>query len=266
MAWSSFSVSLFVTGMTFYAAATLVALPINLKASHGSLGLVGNALRCIANGYLMFICQIFLSWRIHQLARRRWLLYLICSFSVLQWGANIAYSVTWFNFSNKRWSLWFATAFRDGSFAAWLASNIACDLIITLSMIWLLRQARAAATFKPTKSLLGRIFRFTLETGLITTVWMTVQLILFLQQDAESPAYLFFGSASGLLYTFWLLATLNARSSFNRDLPACVDVSNLLSAGELRFKHPTAEGTEVVISVTTSLLSIPEDTTATGRA
>ncbi len=54
-------------------------------------------------------------------------------------------------------------------------------------------------------------------------------------------------------YSVWLLATLNARSSFNKD-PACfVDVTNLPTApDEIRFRHPTAQGTQVVISITTN--------------
>ncbi|KAF4596956.1 hypothetical protein EYR40_007406 [Pleurotus pulmonarius] len=93
--------------------------------------------------------------------------------------------------------------------------------------------------------------------------------------------YSTFGSLypSGTLYTVWLLATLNSRSTFNQDLPSFVDMSNLPTVpGEIRFKHPTIEGTEFVVSVTTnnngaaspshggSLSSAQEGTSAKGGA
>ena len=54
-------------------------------------------------------------------------------------------------------------------------------------------------------------------------------------------------------YAVWLLATLNARSSFNKDLPSFIDMSRLpTAAGEMRFKHPMVEGTEIVISITSN--------------
>ncbi|KAF4570895.1 hypothetical protein EYR40_007385 [Pleurotus pulmonarius] len=112
----------------------------------------------------------------------------------------------------------------------------------------LLRRSKGGATFKPTKTMLAKLLTFTLETGLITTGWMTLQLILQLalfRDDRHFRAYT-------ALYSVWLLATLNARSSFNKD-PACfVDVTNLPTVpGEIRFRHPTVEGTQVVISITT---------------
>lgn len=51
-------------------------------------------------------------------------------------------------------------------------------------------------------------------------------------------------------YTAWLLATLNAHPPLDKDVPSFVDPGGLPSApGELRFKHPTVDGAEVVISV-----------------
>ncbi|KDQ32260.1 hypothetical protein PLEOSDRAFT_165527 [Pleurotus ostreatus PC15] len=90
------------------------------------------------------------------------------------------------------------------------------------------------------------------ETGLILTVWMTVQLILWVRPglDLRMPVYFIFGHGSGSLHTAWLLEILNARTALDEDVPSVVDPSGLPSApGELRFKHPTVDGAEVVISV-----------------
>ncbi|KAG9225252.1 hypothetical protein CCMSSC00406_0007083 [Pleurotus cornucopiae] len=103
--------------------------------------------------------------------------------------------------------------------------------------------------------MLGKILTFTLETGLITTGWMALQLILQLalfRDNRHFRAYTAFFYPSGPSYSVWLLATLNARSSFNKDPSCFVDVTNPPTVpGEIRFRHPTVEGTQVVISITT---------------
>ncbi|KAF4596914.1 hypothetical protein EYR38_008305 [Pleurotus pulmonarius] len=134
-----------------------------------------------------------------------------------------------------------------------MAGNIACDLTITTSMVWFLWKARGTATFKPTKTMVAKILTFTLETGLITTLWMVIQLILqasLMQSVDHFASYLVFFYPSGMLYAIWLLATLNARASFNAGLSSLVEITNLpTTPGELRFRHPTMEGNEVVISI-----------------
>ncbi|KAL4257139.1 hypothetical protein AB1N83_012001 [Pleurotus pulmonarius] len=187
-------------------------------------------------GFVMLLSQVFFSWRIHQISGTRWIQIPVCIVR----------------------SLWHLQNRRSGPqsiSAMWISSNIACDLAITLSMIWFLRRSKGGATFKPTKTMLAKLLTFTLETGLITTGWMTLQLILQLalfRDDRHFRAYTALFYPSGPLYSVWLLATLNARSSFNKD-PACfVDVTNLPTVpGEIRFRHPTVEGTQVVISITT---------------
>ncbi|KAG9225242.1 hypothetical protein CCMSSC00406_0007073 [Pleurotus cornucopiae] len=199
----------------------------------------------LLNGFAMSVSQVFFSSRIRQISHKKWLQILICVLSALQLGGSIGHAL-WSNFTT--------IPISDAFSSAWMASNIACDLLITLSMIWFLRQAKGGATFRPTKTMLAKVLAFTLETGLITTLWMVSQLILqtsLLQSRNHVDAYLLFFYASGTLYSVWLLATLNARSSFNKDLPSFVDADSLPTApGELHFKHPTAEGTEIVISIT----------------
>ncbi|KAF4570899.1 hypothetical protein EYR36_001833 [Pleurotus pulmonarius] len=98
---------------------------------------------------------------------------------------------------------------------------------------------------------------------------MIVQLILkisLLPDSHHRDAHYLLYYPSGTLYSIWLLATLNARSSFKKDLPSYVDVTNLPAVpGEIRFRHPTVEGTEVVISIAThAVMSQDESLEETG--
>lgn len=249
IAWSSFLVSLLITVLNMYNTALMFGPPSSDIVRTRNWNLIDNAIWCVASGYQVFVCQSFLAWKIYQFSRRALLPSVVCVLSLLQWAAIIAYSTCGFNLFDSVWSPEFVASFSTNSFIAWLAINIASDVIITASIIWRLHQG-GAAILKPKRSLPGRLFGFTLETGLILTVWMTVQLILWVRLDLRLPVYFIFGHGSGSLYTAWLLATLNAHPPLDKDVPSFVDPGGLPSApGELRFKHPTVDGAEVVISV-----------------
>ncbi|KAF4563731.1 hypothetical protein EYR36_002972 [Pleurotus pulmonarius] len=91
----------------------------------------------------------------------------------------------------------------------WLASSIACDLMITFTMIFILSRARGQSAFKPTLETLSRIINFTMETGLVTTVWAIIQLILWV--ETPTRGFVFF------LYSNWLISTLNSRTYVTQD-------------------------------------------------
>ncbi|KAF4600231.1 hypothetical protein EYR40_007343 [Pleurotus pulmonarius] len=253
LAWVSFLVSLLVTVLGMQSTASASGPPSTNIERARNWNLIDNA---ICGAYLtstrdaeVFACQTFLAWKIYHFSRRAWLPSVVCVLALLQWAAIIAYSTSGFNLFNNVWSPEFVASFSTNSFIAWLAINIASSVIITASIVWRLHQG-SAAILKRKQSLAGRIFGFTLETGLIQTVWMTVQLILSVRLDLRMPVYFIFGQGSGSLYTVWLLATLNARPALDKGIPSFVDPDGLPSApGELRFRHPTVDGAEVVISV-----------------
>ncbi|KAF4596915.1 hypothetical protein EYR38_008306 [Pleurotus pulmonarius] len=167
-------------------------------------------------GFVMLLSQVFFSWRIHQISGKRWIQILVCIV-----GGSVGHNVD-------------LEQHRMRS-----RNHTVHDL---------LRRSKGGATFKPTKTMLGKLLTFTLETGLITTGWMALQLILHLALFRDERHF----RAYTALYSVWLLATLNARSSFNRDTACFVDVTSLPTVPcEIRLRHPTAEGTQVVISIAT---------------
>ncbi|KAF9497578.1 hypothetical protein BDN71DRAFT_593617 [Pleurotus eryngii] len=172
---------------------------------------------------LGLISQIFFAWRIFQLCRKRWLLVLTCC-------PNLA-----------------DTAKRSlGTVATplWMGFSVSCDLSITLSMVILMFKALKESIFKKTRQTLSNILRFTLETGLLTTAVIAVQIVFMVrvvnptgeEQLGLRWRYILF-YPTGIVYSSWLLASLNARSTFSDDGSP---VLGTISA--LRSTHP-APGT-----------------------
>ncbi|KAF4564079.1 hypothetical protein EYR36_003330 [Pleurotus pulmonarius] len=161
--------------------------------------------------------QGFFAWRIFELCQKRWLLGITCCLSVGAFVPLILVNISSVVTDDTELSI--------GAIAtpAWMVLSISSDLIITISMIILLFKALKEAIFRKTRRTLSNILKFTLETGLITTVLILVQLIFMLRGiNATSTngkhveglrlRYIFF-YPTGIVYSSWLLASLNARSS-----------------------------------------------------
>ncbi|KAF5343625.1 hypothetical protein D9758_015441 [Tetrapyrgos nigripes] len=99
----------------------------------------------------------------------------------------------------------------------WVAGDIACDVVITISMIYLLNTARGG-TSQRTELLLTRLIRNTVETGAVTSVTGTFHLAFFLGSK-NTALHLAFSLYLSKIYTNTLFASLNARVQFNRENP-----------------------------------------------
>ncbi|KAF7440094.1 hypothetical protein PC9H_000438 [Pleurotus ostreatus] len=187
-------------------------------AAHAMVAIVG------------LISQLFFAWRIFQLCRKRWLLVLTC---VVRESAIIQYQYLQLNseyeYDNCASSIPNVadTAKRSlGTVATplWMGFSVSCDLSITLSMVILMFKALKEAIFRKTRQTLSNILRFTLETGLLTTAVIAVQIVFMLRvvnPTGDEPTglrwrYIFF-YPTGVVYSSWLLASLNARATIADD-------------------------------------------------
>ncbi|KAJ8688726.1 hypothetical protein PTI98_013485 [Pleurotus ostreatus] len=167
------------------------------------------------NGLLGMTSQIFFSWRIYQLTRNLWFSGLICCFALLQcimiFYFDIQIITHGMTYSNLH-----DLAPINVSVNLWLGSSIACDLMITFTMIFILSRARGQSAFKPTLETLSRIINFTMETGLVTTIWAIIQLVLWVETPTRGFVFFFFLNR-GRLYSNWLISTLNSRTYVTQD-------------------------------------------------
>jgi len=77
----------------------------------------------------------------------------------------------------------------NGYIALWLGGSTLCDAVITIMLILLLRSAGNQTEWKQTKSLIDSLIQQTVQTGLITTIAASVELILFFYFGTNIPTY-----------------------------------------------------------------------------
>ncbi|KDQ25159.1 hypothetical protein PLEOSDRAFT_1106104 [Pleurotus ostreatus PC15] len=184
---------------------TLADMTPSTKAAHAMIAILG------------FASQLFFAWRIFQLCHKWWLLLLMCSLSVPAFVCLLL--------ADLQPGIADASSRSLGTIVTpiWMGFSMFCDLTITLSMITLLYNALREAIFRRTRRTLAHILAFTLETGLLTTLLIAVQMALMLEPLAahadggsERRWRCIFFYPTGAVYASWVLASLNARSAFAR--------------------------------------------------
>ncbi|KAK7439524.1 hypothetical protein VKT23_017453 [Stygiomarasmius scandens] len=170
--------------------------------------------------------QLFFAWRIYILASRSVtkklflpVIFLIVSVSCTQCIASIISSARWTGINDVlRFHLVFPTI------SIWLAGSAVADVLIAISMIYLLNTARAKTKNTPvenihiqrTNHLLARLIRNTIETGAITAGAAILDVVFFLARN-DTTLHFFFSVSLSKLYTNTFYASLNARTTFQRD-------------------------------------------------
>ncbi|THU82109.1 hypothetical protein K435DRAFT_872662 [Dendrothele bispora CBS 962.96] len=188
--------------------------------------------------------QLFFAWRIRSLASRSSekkvflpiVVVIVCA-SFTQSIASVVASARWSTINDIfEFHLIFAAV------SVWLVGSAVTDVIIAISMIYLLnsarsktRQAPLTSNIRRTDHLLSRLIRNSIETGSITAGAAILDVIFFLTMNETSIHFAFSVSLSKL-YTNTLYASLNARVSFQRDVDrdtttAISDTINVRSEG-----------------------------------
>ncbi|EIN12159.1 hypothetical protein PUNSTDRAFT_124175 [Punctularia strigosozonata HHB-11173 SS5] len=95
----------------------------------------------------------------------------------------------------------------------WFVSSTACDVSITLSLVWQFRRVRTS--FKTTQTMLSRLTSMAIRTGCVTSVFALLILAFFLQNPQGSIA-VGLNSCFGRVYALTMLYNLNTRASIRR--------------------------------------------------
>ncbi|KAG7447213.1 uncharacterized protein BT62DRAFT_1004792 [Guyanagaster necrorhizus] len=159
------------------------------------------------NGTISSMVQTFYVWRIYNLTKNIWICIFIEIVAVVQcvfaYYFGIAVSVEGLGVS-KLIEL-------TPMVSTWLAGSAACDVLITSVIVYVLWQASSRSTFSQTTNAVTKIIRFTVETGLLTSVAAVVELVLWLIQPRYYVHFIGF-LVLGKLYSNALVATLNSRA------------------------------------------------------
>ncbi|PBK67746.1 hypothetical protein ARMSODRAFT_1020266 [Armillaria solidipes] len=149
--------------------------------------------------------QVFYAYRIFILSKSRIVpLFVICV-SLTSSVAAIITSVYSFpsdsvtEVNNRRMSI---------ALGIWCGTSALCDIIIAICMTYYLM--RSNTSFRPTRILVSKLIRLTIETGTVTAVVVLLNLILFF----AFPHQTFYGATSVIvpkLYANAILMVLNSR-------------------------------------------------------
>ncbi|KAG7444391.1 uncharacterized protein BT62DRAFT_240290 [Guyanagaster necrorhizus] len=157
----------------------------------------------IFGSLMSFIAQSFYAWRLHLLAKTRWLPAIIILISLTQLIAGIVTGAIVIGINDVRD---LHKSFKAAS--VWLAGTALCDIIIAMSMVIFLTRSKTG--FHRTDVLLTRIIVVTIETGFASAIVALVDMILFLTFRDENW-HLCTAMMLSKLYANSLLVVLNSR-------------------------------------------------------
>ncbi|KAJ6521099.1 hypothetical protein DFH09DRAFT_1193310 [Mycena vulgaris] len=130
----------------------------------------------------------------------------------------------------------------------WLIGSAVCDITITLTMSFILHEYRSQTPWKTTDTLINKLIYNIVETGAVTSIVATVEVILFIMFPSSAlhqlPAYIL-----GPLYATVLVISLNARASMN---PGSVIDTHY--SGEINWRLPgrtTDQEAQLTVHITT---------------
>ncbi|KAJ6480116.1 hypothetical protein DFH09DRAFT_1266308 [Mycena vulgaris] len=176
----------------------------------------------VATSFTAILTQIFLGHRVYLMTDSKPLFVLIGALSVLGFLFGCIAGIK-SGIINERAFFWaygldlILTFTRVAKFAplapyvtSWLAFQTSADLLITLCLTFTL--ARSKTGFRTTDSIINRLIRGTIQTGLFASIFALADLFSFLLHR-NTNLYAMFAYPIGRIYTNTLLNTLNSRAN-----------------------------------------------------
>ncbi|KDQ56861.1 hypothetical protein JAAARDRAFT_194810 [Jaapia argillacea MUCL 33604] len=148
--------------------------------------------------------QSFFARRVYVLSQKRWLCFIICCGIVVATASGLSVMIVGDIIpSFIKWGEWQVKL----TIVMWLSSDVVVDCLITTSLLWGLRQNKTGMPV--TDDILIRLMRLTVPTGLVTAIWASINLVLYL--SSPYPYHLIFNIPLAKLYSNCLMSALNAR-------------------------------------------------------
>lgn len=178
------------------------------------------------NGFIACMAQSFYIWRIYMLTKNIWIPAALETISLAQLAFAFYYGIKVGIEGRTVTALFELTPF----ISTWLAGAAACDILITITLVLVLRNARQKSSHSATTLKVTRVIRFSVETGMITSFMAIAELILWLTSHQINVHFIGF-LVLGKLYSNTLVATLNSRAPIFNDAVPVVNQSAFQSGG-----------------------------------
>ncbi|KAK0487412.1 hypothetical protein IW261DRAFT_1558495 [Armillaria novae-zelandiae] len=196
---------------------SLIAMSHFLGALTGFLAQVGlftlyidasMSLLCVdpaLTGIIAAMVQVFFAWRVKVLTNNHWFVCIIILASLAGGSGGVATAVE-VGFQPQ------FILFRNFKSVVilWLASECFADIFITVIMGKFLRKHKTG--FQASDELVDRVIRLTMQTGLMTSICATLDLIFYLVDPTGT--HLIFNFPLCKLYTNSMMSSLNSRGGW----------------------------------------------------
>ncbi|KAJ7033559.1 hypothetical protein C8F04DRAFT_1104310 [Mycena alexandri] len=151
--------------------------------------------------------QLFFAWRIHQLTKSLWVPLIISVFGVASFAGGLwtAIRVQMLREFSKKPLL-------HNSALLWFLAACVADVLITISLVMTLSKKKTG--FVATDSVIEKIIRMTIQTGMITALFSILDVVCFMALPHYAVNFVW-DLALSKLYSNCLLSTLNARHKLN---------------------------------------------------
>ncbi|KAJ7655500.1 hypothetical protein B0H17DRAFT_1213966 [Mycena rosella] len=151
--------------------------------------------------------QLYFAWRIRSLTKSYWVPITIAVLALASctggiWTAAMIHIVQ--TFANK--------AKLHNSALVWFLSSCVADILITISLV--ISLTRRKTGFSGTDSVIDKIIRMTIQTGMLTAVFSILDVVCFMVLPHAAINFIF-DLALSKLYTNCLMSTLNSRQKLN---------------------------------------------------
>ncbi|EEB95000.1 hypothetical protein MPER_06097, partial [Moniliophthora perniciosa FA553] len=128
----------------------------------------------IMTGIVSCAVQLFFAWRIWAISSSIYIPVMIGVLFFLQCAGSL-----WAGAHSKEIGIWSQLQEQNQApTILWLGGTTACDVIITVTMLYCLSTSRNG--FRATNAILVKFIRLTIETGLITSTFAILDLTFFL--------------------------------------------------------------------------------------
>ncbi|KAG2010134.1 hypothetical protein CC2G_012977 [Coprinopsis cinerea AmutBmut pab1-1] len=203
-------------------------------------------------GLIAMAVQLFFAWRVKVLTKS-WIGAVIIG---LLAGAGGVAGI-WTAFEVGRTPTF--TEFQNfkATVIVWLAAEALCDILITGILVWYLRQHKTG--FSHSDLIVDRIIRLTMQTGLLTMIVASLDLITFLTDPKGT--HLIFNFPLAKLYTNSLMSSLNSRKGWNFHTK---DQNKTILESEHGLSSGTGQGSQGAVSK--QRMSLQQDVRSVGVA
>ncbi|KAJ7743767.1 hypothetical protein B0H16DRAFT_1560547 [Mycena metata] len=180
-------------------------------------------------GFVAATVQIFYAWRIWMLTTSRIMHSVAVLIVLVALTQGLAAMIT--GFVSLKTPTQQNLIRLHPEFSIWLGGSFACDIMITVSMTYVLAAAKARTFWASSETMITRLINQIVQTGAATAICAAVDLALFIGVAHTNfhfvPAYIL-----GKFYTNSLMLTLNLRRPTNALLDADLMTMNSFSIGK----------------------------------